>query len=95
MIDYSYIQVFKALADETRFKILQEIAQNEEICVCKLIEKFEIAQSKLSYHLKLLLEAGLINVKPRGKWNFYRIDIENFIKLTTSKIICHRRSYYH
>lgn len=87
MIDYSCIQVFKALADETRFKILQEIAQNEEICVCKLIEKFEIAQSKLSYHLKLLLEAGLINVKPRGKWNFYRINQECMQKFLNEDFI--------
>lgn len=87
MIDYSCIPVFKALADETRFKILQEIAQNEEICVCKLIEKFEIAQSKLSYHLKLLLEAGLINVKSKGKWNFYRINHECMQKFLSEDFI--------
>ena len=87
MIDYSCIQVFKALADETRFKILQEIAQNEEICVCKLIEKFEIAQSKLSYHLKLLLEANLIKVKPQGKWNFYSINSSLLTEVFSQKAI--------
>lgn len=48
------------MSDEMRLKILQEIAKHEEICVCKLMEKFAIAQSKLFYYLKLLLEANLM-----------------------------------
>ena len=74
MKEIDYVKIFKALSDEMRLKILQEIAKHEEICVCKLMEKFAIAQSKLSYHLKLLLEANLIKVKPQGKWNFYSIN---------------------
>ena len=74
MTEIDYVKIFKALSDEMRLKILQEIAKHEEICVCKLMEKFAIAQSKLSYHLKLLLEANLIKVKPQGKWNFYSIN---------------------
>ena len=52
MTEIDYVKIFKALSDEMRLKILQEIAKHEEICVCKLMEKFAIAQSKLSYHLK-------------------------------------------
>lgn len=52
MTEIDYVKIFKALSDEMRLKILQEIAKHEEICVCKLMEQFAIAQSKLSYHLK-------------------------------------------
>ena len=51
MTEIDYVKIFKALSDEMRLKILQEIAKHEEICVCKLMEKFAIAQSKLSYHI--------------------------------------------
>lgn len=50
MTEIDYVKIFKALSDEMRLKILQEIAKHEEICVCKLMEQFVIAQSKLSYH---------------------------------------------
>lgn len=82
-----YIKIFKALSDETRLNILQEIAIHEEICVCKLMEKFTIAQSKLSYHLKLLLEASLINVKSKGKWNFYSINMEALQNVLSENMI--------
>lgn len=87
MTNNEYIKVFKALSDEMRLKILQEIAQHEEICVCKLMEKFAIAQSKLSYHLKLLLEANLIKVKPQGKWNFYSINNSLLSEVFSQKTI--------
>lgn len=86
-IDIDYVKIFKALSDEMRLKILQEIAKHEEICVCKLMEQFAIAQSKLSYHLKLLLEASLINVKSKGKWNFYSINMETLQNILSEKMI--------
>lgn len=87
MTEIDYVKIFKALSDEMRLKILQEIAKHEEICVCKLMEKFTIAQSKLSYHLKLLLEAHLINVKSKGKWNFYSINMETLQNILSEKMI--------
>ncbi len=69
-----YVKIFKALADETRLMLLQRISETEEICVCKLMEEFSMAQSKLSYHLKMLLAAQLISVRPCGKWNFYTVN---------------------
>lgn len=45
MTEIDYVKIFKALSDEMRLKILQEIAKHEEICVCKLMEQFAIAQS--------------------------------------------------
>jgi ArsR family transcriptional regulator len=46
------------------------------ICVCELQEQFGLAQSKVSYHLRVLKDAGLMNIETRGKWSFYTIDRE-------------------
>ena len=83
MTEIDYVKIFKALSDEMRLKILQEIAKHEEICVCKLMEQFVIAQCKLSYHLKLLLEANLIKVK----WNFYSINSSLLTEVFSQKAI--------
>lgn len=73
--------VYKALSDPLRIRLLQEIFNKKLICVCKLIENVCASQSKLSYHLKILLDAKLIRVHPKGKWNFYSIRAEKFNKL--------------
>lgn len=44
------------------------------ICVCEFQEQFELGQSKTSYHLRVLKEAGLVTEETRGKWAFYAID---------------------
>jgi ArsR family transcriptional regulator, arsenate/arsenite/antimonite-responsive transcriptional repressor len=46
------------------------------ICVCDFQEHFGIGQSKVSYHLRVLKEAGLVSEEARGKWNFYAVDRE-------------------
>lgn len=46
------------------------------ICVCEFQEQFGLAQSKVSYHLRVLKDAGLMNTETRGKWSFYTIDRE-------------------
>ena len=46
------------------------------ICVCELQEHFGIGQSKVSYHLRVLKEAGLVREESRGKWSFYAVDRE-------------------
>ena len=46
------------------------------ICVCDFQEHFGLAQSKVSYHLRVLREAGLVREESRGKWSFYAIDVE-------------------
>jgi ArsR family transcriptional regulator len=44
------------------------------ICVCEFQEQFGLGQSKTSYHLRVLKEAGLVTEETRGKWTFYAID---------------------
>jgi ArsR family transcriptional regulator len=48
----------------------------EGLCVCELQERFGLAQSKASYHLRVLKEAGLVAEEVRGKWTFYAVDGE-------------------
>lgn len=50
MTNLQYQKIFKALSDEMRLHLLQRISSSDEICVCKLMEEFAMAQSKLSYH---------------------------------------------
>ena len=49
----------------------------EGICVCEFQEQFGLAQSKASYHLRVLREAGLVTEETRGKWTFYAVDAES------------------
>ena len=44
------------------------------ICVCEFQERFDLAQSRTSYHLRVLKEAGLVTEETRGKWTFYELD---------------------
>lgn len=66
-------KVFKAFCDERRQKIL-ELLQKGEQCACKLIEGTGMAQSTLSYHMKILCESGIVRSREVGKWTHYRID---------------------
>lgn len=66
-------KVFKALCDEKRLAILQ-ILQTGEKCACHLIETLDIAQSALSYHMKILVESGIVENWSVGKWTHYKIS---------------------
>jgi ArsR family transcriptional regulator len=69
--------IFRALGDETRFEIFRLIAaQDAPICVCDMVDRFELTQPTISYHLKLLREAGLVTVSQRGVWAYYSADPE-------------------
>jgi ArsR family transcriptional regulator, arsenate/arsenite/antimonite-responsive transcriptional repressor len=48
----------------------------EGICVCEFQERFDLAQSKTSYHLRVLKDAGLVTEETRGKWTFYTVNAE-------------------
>lgn len=48
----------------------------EGICVCELQEQFELSQSRTSYHVRVLKDAGLVTEETRGKWTFYALDRE-------------------
>lgn len=65
--------IFKALCDEKRLHILELLREGEK-CACVLIEKMDIGQSALSYHMKILCESGIVESRQDGKWTHYRIS---------------------
>ncbi|MDI2882332.1 metalloregulator ArsR/SmtB family transcription factor [Clostridioides difficile] len=82
-----YELVFRALSDNIRLDILVELNKRESICVCNLVELFNISQSKLSYHLKMLLDANLITKERQGKWNYYSINMGEIEKILSKELI--------
>jgi len=64
--------LLRALADPIRLRILQALTQGER-CVCELCSALELAQSKLSFHLRVLREAGLIEGRSQGRWMYYQL----------------------
>jgi len=63
---------FKALADETRIKIIK-LLKVREMCVCEVMIALGITQSTTSHHLGILENAGLVKDRKEGKWVFYRL----------------------
>lgn len=68
-------QLFHALSDETRLGIIEKL-RNGEQCVCDLQDDLEAAQSRLSFHLRVLKEAGLVTDRKEGRWSYYSIAPE-------------------
>lgn len=68
-----FVPVFKALADETRLKII-EMLSSGEMCACKILEEFNITQPTLSYHMKVLTDCGLVNGIRDGAWMRYSLN---------------------
>jgi ArsR family transcriptional regulator len=66
---------FKALGDPTRLRLISLVAAHEdaEACVCELTEPVGLSQPTVSHHLKILVEAGVLNREQRGKWAYYRL----------------------
>jgi ArsR family transcriptional regulator len=67
------IRGFHALADETRLRILKRLRDGER-CVCDLTDALETGQSRLSFHLKTLKDAGLVRDRRQGRWVYYSLD---------------------
>lgn len=68
-----HARVFKALCDEKRLMILEMLRSGEK-CACVLLERMDIGQSTLSYHMKILCESGIVDSRQEGKWTYYRIS---------------------
>ncbi len=67
--------LFKALSDETRLRILHTMVNSRrEICECEIVPLFGLSQSTISYHLKVLREAGIVECEKRGLWAYCRVN---------------------
>ncbi len=68
-----HARVFKAFCDEKRLRIL-ELLRGGEKCACVLLEQLDLGQSGLSYHMKILVESGIVESRQEGKWTHYKIS---------------------
>lgn len=90
-MDYkNELKIFKAFSDIKRIEILNLLKTGEQ-CACVLLEKLDLTQSGLSYHMKILVESGVVNSRQDGKWSYYKISkdgrdnaVEKIIALTNA-----------
>jgi ArsR family transcriptional regulator len=68
-------QLFHALSDEIRVNVVMLLLDGER-CVCDLMADLDLAQSRLSRHLKTLSDAGIITGRREGRWNYYSHNAE-------------------
>jgi len=73
-------RIMKALADENRLAII-ELLETEEKCGCVILEKLNITQPTLSYHMKILCDAGIVESCKDGKRTHYYISLDGSKKL--------------
>jgi ArsR family transcriptional regulator len=66
-------ELFHALADPTRLQIIERLRGGEQ-CVCDLTDALETGQSRLSFHLKTLKDAGILRDRRQGRWVYYALD---------------------
>jgi ArsR family transcriptional regulator len=66
-------QIFGALSDPVRLRMLSLIASEEEVCSCALEEPLDKSQPTISHHTRILSEAGLIVGEKRGRWMWWRV----------------------
>jgi len=64
---------FDALSDETRRRLLALLVGDDELCVCELCHALDLPQPKVSRHLAVMRESGLLSVRREGLWIYYRI----------------------
>jgi ArsR family transcriptional regulator len=79
-VDTDVVKAFHALSDETRLQIIG-LLRNGEKCVCDLTEALDAAQSRLSFHLKTLKDAGIVNDRKAGRWVYYTLNADTFARM--------------
>jgi ArsR family transcriptional regulator, arsenate/arsenite/antimonite-responsive transcriptional repressor len=74
-------RLFHALSDETRLSILRRLRLGER-CVCDLTDVLDAAQSRLSFHLKVLKDVGLVTDRREGRWMYYTLNTDTLADVT-------------
>ena len=83
------VTVFKALSDETRLRIVK-LLDKGELCVCDIVAALDLAQPKVSFHLGVLKDAGLIKDRKQGRWIHYRLDESDLFRRMLLLSACER-----
>lgn len=74
------LPLFQAFADPYRVQVV-ELLRHQELCACDIAEHLGITASKLSFHLKALKEAGIVQGRQEGRWIYYRLNLQPFLAL--------------
>lgn len=74
-------KLFHALSDETRLELVERLRTGER-CVCELMDHLDAAQSRLSFHLKVLRDAGIVDSRKEGRWAYYWLKPEAFEEIS-------------
>jgi ArsR family transcriptional regulator, arsenate/arsenite/antimonite-responsive transcriptional repressor len=74
------LKLFRALGDETRLRLLEQLRGGEQ-CVCDLTDELDASQPRLSFHLKALKDAGLVTDRRDGRWVYYALNPDAFAML--------------
>jgi ArsR family transcriptional regulator len=68
--------VFKALGDASRLKIVCMVAEAGELCVCRIVEAMDMGQPAVSHHLARLRYAGILRARKQGQWVHYSLNVD-------------------
>lgn len=84
-----FLKIVSALNDDTRVKLIKFLNIHGKCCVCDLESSFEMIQSRLSRHLKILKEAGFLDVQRVGRWAYYSVNpsLDEYRKSSIKKIM--------
>ena len=80
MVEVSFIKSFHALSDPLRIRIIESL-RSAEYCVQDLCAHLKVSQSKLSFHLRVLKEAGIVRSRPQGRWTYYSLNLPQIVTL--------------
>ncbi len=69
----TFLSTISSINDETRIKILKFIDANGKVCVCDIETSFNMIQSRISRHLKILKDGGFLKVQREGRWAYYSV----------------------
>ena len=72
---------FQALSDPLRFRVVELLMPSQELCVGELVKQLDVSPSKLSFHLKILKQANLLNSHKEGHRIYYSLNLSQFIVL--------------
>lgn len=84
----TFIRAMAALNDETRVTIIAFLIRYQESCVCEFETSLGMIQSRLSRHLKILKEAGFLEVERKGTWAYYRLEPKSDLHKQLIEQIC-------
>lgn len=75
--------VAKALGDPIRLQMVHLLSQRDDLCTCEFEDVLGLGQSKVSYHLKILLDAGIVEREVHGTWSHYRLRASGILSQFT------------